>query len=595
MAIMNNYDKALEQKGGKEKCKMKRSSGYRMRLILIRFVVCGFLSMVSVCSAWEYVWTQKADMPTPRWNLATGVVDGKIYAMGGEPSEPYELPDLLATVEEYDPSTDTWTRKADMPTVTVPIDATVVDGKIYVIGGEGIGSRMIMYDPASDTWTQKADMPTRRFMHATCVVDGKIYAIGGSALWDYIGERTVEEYDPVTDTWARKADMPFGAWGLRTIVVNGKIYALGGRPNLQARPWVQEYDPATDMWTRKADMPIGTSSMAAMVLGNKIIVIGGWLISTQYPYTAIQMYDTETDIWTIEGEAPFRKACCSACVVNNRIYVIGGTDRHHPCPALSTVCELTISGAQPDFNGDGVIDSTDVCIMIEHWGTDYSLCDIAPPPFGDGIVDVEDLKVLAEHLFEEVNDPTLIAHWPLDEAQGSIAYNSAAHCDGTLAGDPVWQPDAGMIDGALDLDGINDYVVTDYVLDPMNGPFSTLAWMKGGAPGQVVISQQSNANWLAVDSEGNLMTELKGTGRSAGYLFSETVITDGQWHRIGLVWDGLNRTLYVDGIMVAEDIQHGLEGSQMGLHIGCGKDMEPGSFFSGLIDDVRIYNRAVNL
>ncbi len=54
-----------------------------------------------------------------------------------------------------------------------------------------------------------------------------------------------------------------------------------------------------------------------------------------------------------------------------------------------------------DFNGDGIVDSADMCIMVDHWGEDYSLCDIGPTPFGDGIVDVEDLIVLAEHLFEE--------------------------------------------------------------------------------------------------------------------------------------------------------------------------------------------------
>jgi hypothetical protein len=63
---------------------------------------------------------------------------------------------------------------------------------------------------------------------------------------------------------------------------------------------------------------------------------------------------------------------------------------------------------------------------------------------------------------------------------------------------------------------------------------------------------------------------------------------------IGLVWDGSNRKLYVDGVAVAEDTQQGLEGSQMGLYIGTGKAMEPGTYFSGLIDDIRIYNRAVS-
>ncbi|MHC4631225.1 MAG: hypothetical protein ACYS9C_08110 [Planctomycetota bacterium] len=53
-----------------------------------------------------------------------------------------------------------------------------------------------------------------------------------------------------------------------------------------------------------------------------------------------------------------------------------------------------------DLNGDGIVDTADMCIMVDHWGEDYSLCDIGPMPWGDGIVDVQDLIVLAEHLFE---------------------------------------------------------------------------------------------------------------------------------------------------------------------------------------------------
>ena len=89
------------------------------------------------------------------------------------------------------------------------------------------------------------------------------------------------------------------------------------------------------------------------------------------------------------------------------------------------------------------------------------------------------------------------------------------------------------------------------------------------------------------------MTELKGTGRGAAKLLSQTVITDGNWHRIGFVWDGSYRTLYVDDVKVAEDTQANLGDSVGGLYIGTGKAMEPGSYWSGLIDDVRIYNRVV--
>ncbi len=571
---------------------MKRQDSYRMRTAWLGVIASGLLSMTSVCSAEQYICTPKADMSTPRWNLATAVVDGKIYAMGGEPSEPYELEELLSIVEQYDPSTDTWTRRADMPTVTVPIDATVVDGKIYVIGGEGIGSRVIMYDPASDTWTQKADMPTRRFMHATCVVDGKIYAIGGSALWDYVGEKTVEEYDPVANTWARKADMLFGVWGLRTIVVNGKIYALGGRPRIDAMPYVQEYDPTTGRWVRKADMPIASSSMASAVLGDKIVVIGGWFNSGHYPYTAAQIYDPETDTWTIGADVPFLRACCSAEVVNSRIYVIGGTDRPHPCPATSTVYELAVA-FPPDFNRDFKVDIEDLITLIEHWGGSEPSLDIGPKYDGDGVVDVQDLEVFMSYWGQEIDDPTLAAHWRLDESEGMTAYDSAGESDATVMGVPAWQPDGGKLGGALEFDGAT-FVVADSVLDPSHGPFSILAWVKGGAPGQALISQVSGVNWLMADPlSGTLMTELRAPTRDNLRLVSETVITDGDWHRVAFTWDGSIRSLYVDDVLVASDIQSSLDGCAGSLILGRSSAMTPGTSWTGLIDDVRIYNRAV--
>jgi len=249
-----------------------------------------------------------------------------------------------------------------------------------------------------------------------------------------------------------------------------------------------------------------------------------------------------------------------------------------------------------DLNGDGTVDASDMCIMVDYWGTDEPVCDIGPMPWGDGVVDVEDLKVFAEHLFEEVDDPTLIAHWPLDGAQGVIAYDNAAENDGALMGGPVWQADGGAVVGALQFDGIDDYVSTNPVLNPANGVISVVAWVMGGAPGQVVLSQADGVDWLCADSVGgNLMT---GLGPPAGRLaspplISESTITDGNWHRIAFVWDGSHRALYIDDILVAEDTQPGLSSAVGGLNIGCGSDSAAGTFWAGLIDDVRIYNRAL--
>jgi len=247
-----------------------------------------------------------------------------------------------------------------------------------------------------------------------------------------------------------------------------------------------------------------------------------------------------------------------------------------------------------DFNGDGKVDGKEVLYMAGRWGTNEPLADIGPLPFGDGSVDLQDLVVLAEHIGKEVTDPTLVAYWPLDETEGMFAADSVGDNDAIVIGGATWQPDGGQVDGALQLNGIDGYAVTGPIIDPADGPFSIFAWIKGGTSDQVVISQQFASNWLATDAEGNLITELKGHGRPTGPLFSETVITDGQWHRIGLSWDGSYTMLHVDGVMVAEDVQDGLESSEMGLNIGTGKMTQPGTYFSGTIDDVRIYNRVVS-
>ncbi len=156
------------------------------------------------------------------------------------------------------------------------------------------------------------------------------------------------------------------------------------------------------------------------------------------------------------------------------------------------------------------------------------------------------------------------------------------------------------MNGAIQLDGVDDYIIASQVLNPADGPFSILAWVKGGAAGQVIISAPGGANWLGTDPlDGRLMTGLvpPPVGRFITQpMESESVITDGQWHRIGFVWDGFYRHLYVDGVEVARDAAplSSMESSSNGLYIGAGSAMAPGTYFSGLIDDVRIYNRVVS-
>jgi hypothetical protein len=182
----------------------------------------------------------------------------------------------------------------------------------------------------------------------------------------------------------------------------------------------------------------------------------------------------------------------------------------------------------------------------------------------------------------------------LDETEGITAHESVNGYDDYIMGGALWQPTGGKVNGALELDGVDDCIITSTKLNPAEGPFSIFTWIKGGEPGQVIISQPFLADLLMADaSDGKLMTELKDSDELAGPLLSESVITDGQWHRVGLVWNGSYRILCIDGVEIAKDKQPGFKGSQSGLYIGVGKNQAAGTFFSGLIDDILIYNRAV--
>jgi N-acetylneuraminic acid mutarotase len=208
---------------------------------------------------WEYdpeidAWMAKTDMPTARDSLVTSVVDGKIYAMGGAVWDAKTgTGEVLGTVEEYDPVTDTWTQKADMPGSRCWAAAGTVDGKIYVLGGmrgapAPVSGSVYVYDPTTDTWTEAASMPGSRVWAALAVHDGRIYIFGGNDDYDDDpADGNVFAYDPAADAWTEKADMPFERWGMVSGLVEGKIYLIGGSESAwNFQPYsaeVWEYDP----------------------------------------------------------------------------------------------------------------------------------------------------------------------------------------------------------------------------------------------------------------------------------------------------------------------------------------------------------------
>jgi N-acetylneuraminic acid mutarotase len=228
-------------------------------------------------------WVRRGDMPEPaRLGFGAAVVENQIYVMGGQVGD-----DGMTTVDVYDPVTDLWTQRASMLYKTVYPGISVVDGRIYVMGGytdvTSASSNALVeeYNPATDTWTEKASMPAPREGLVTAVAGDKIYAIGGAYLTADSPTpevlAAVAEYDPATDTWTEKAPLPtVRTWAMGG-VVDDKIYVIGGatQPISRILSSLVEYDPAIDAWTEKSPMPAPRFGGAAVVHDGLIYVSGG--------------------------------------------------------------------------------------------------------------------------------------------------------------------------------------------------------------------------------------------------------------------------------------------------------------------------------
>lgn len=268
-------------------------------------------------------WTTRAPMPTVRQDLAVGVVDGILYAVGGGTA----FGSAVATVEAYDPATNTWATKAPMPTARRRLSVAVVNGIMYAIGGTtdftnhfatveaynpstnswstrtampggrsgmgvavangivyaisgystgGVVATVAAYDPASNTWSSRTSIPSPRTSLAVCAIDGLLYAAGGdTAGGDVV---TVEAYDPVTDTWSARTPMSFARGYLGAGVINGILYTAGGSNNGPQLATFEAYNPITNSWTTKPSMPTGRAWLAGGVSTAKGVfyAIGGW-------------------------------------------------------------------------------------------------------------------------------------------------------------------------------------------------------------------------------------------------------------------------------------------------------------------------------
>ncbi|WDT80600.1 MAG: hypothetical protein MPW14_02050 [Candidatus Manganitrophus sp.] len=199
---------------------------------------------------------------------------------------------FLTTVELYFPKEDRWETGPDLLQPHDYPASTILDGKIYIIGGhhpnatEGgpqtdpAFSFSERWSPGMKGWEEIAPMPTPRFAASAVVTHGQLWALGGVAFTPqgFNEYDRIEIFDPKMGKWTvNSLKLPWGSAGQGACVVNGRLYIFGGfRGDEGIGTHGAVYDSTSKKWSELPPMPEARAAMGIAVIDGTIYLLGGW-------------------------------------------------------------------------------------------------------------------------------------------------------------------------------------------------------------------------------------------------------------------------------------------------------------------------------
>lgn len=281
-----------------------------------------------------YPWTSRLAGPTQREYAASAVLDGKLYVVGGQITNSGTTPGpATAIMEVYDPATDTWSAASSMPTARMGLVAAAYNGKLYAIGGstDGFGTSAVgtveEYDPATGFWTARTSMPTPRTFAAAAVASspvGNLIVVAGGEAPDGSRLSTVEGYNPATHGWVGRTALPAPRSQLAMATgINGRLYAVGGYGGLLSQ-WVGSVEEYNPL----LDTWALRSSMPTPRAHLALVQVNGQLLAaggenTTRSLDVLESYDPVTNLWRTKTPSTQAFTRSTAGVVDNRMLVVG--------------------------------------------------------------------------------------------------------------------------------------------------------------------------------------------------------------------------------------------------------------------------------
>ena len=272
---------------------------------------------------------------------------------------------------------------------------------------------------------------------------------------------------------------------------------------------------------------------------------------------------------------------------------------------------VKVNGVQVNYNGDASnltrsvwqVWNVDLTAIGTNMSSVTSFAIGIQGPGASGTLLLDDIRLYEkprEFITPVQPDPAgLVAHFALD----GNANDSAGTNNGTLQGDPQWV--VGYVGGALEFDGSGDWIEcgNDPSLE-ISSAVSVTAWIKIGAAGidHKVGGNQDNANGGYKMSVVNDKVEFEIRTSSNTAVLNRnvaggTILEVGVWNHVTGVYsqqDGYIGT-YVNGLLDRELLTNEVLGASPGiLYIGCEPYNTSAGNFNGVMDEIRIYNRALS-
>jgi len=182
----------------------------------------GGIKPEDIGDAWEIM----APLPEGRVFNAVIAHGAYVYVIGGTSDGGGHT--STATNFRYNTSDNTWETMTPMPVALDSIDGAVIDGKIYIPGGES-DSNTYVYDIASDSWTdiQANGSYVGREQYQVVTIGTDLYVLGG-IVGSSASTTEVWKLDTITQTWSAGVPMQNSRMSFAAAAINGAIYVAGG-------------------------------------------------------------------------------------------------------------------------------------------------------------------------------------------------------------------------------------------------------------------------------------------------------------------------------------------------------------------------------